>query len=100
MIYEHALLDIVAGESARFEREFTTAAPYVVAADGARQVRLLRCVEESERYLLLVAWDDVDAHLRFRASPGYEQWRRRIHPLLGERPTVQHYEIVAVADEP
>ena len=50
---------------------------------GCRSVRMTRGIESPSRFVLLVEWDSVEAHLEnFRASERFGQWRAHIGPLL------------------
>jgi heme-degrading monooxygenase HmoA len=93
MILEHVVLDVRAGSGQAFEAAFVEAKPIIAASPGFRSLRLERCLEQADRYLLLVEWDSVDAHEEgFRKSPAYEQWRRLLHHFYPQPPVVQHYE--------
>ena len=57
---------------------------------------LRRCVESSDRYLLLVWWDSVESHTEgFRRSPEYERWRELLHNFYEPFPVVEHYVTVS-----
>jgi len=95
MILEHAVLDVRTGSSTDFEAAFQEAQSIIAAAAGFVSLRLERCIEQTDRFLLLVEWDSVEAHEEgFRKSPAYEDWRRLLHHFYPERPTVQHFETV------
>jgi len=55
MILEHEVLEVLPGQEAAFEEAFATAKTLISAAAGFRSLRLSQCVEEPNRYLLLVA---------------------------------------------
>ena len=93
MILEHAVLDVHEGQGAEFEASFVKAKPIISGSPGFRSLRLERCVEQPDRYLLLVEWDSVEAHEEgFRKSPAFEEWRELLHGFYPTRPTVQHFE--------
>lgn len=95
MILEHAVLDVVQGESRRFEEAFKEARTIIASAPGFRSIRLDRCIEKPSRYLLLVVWDRLEDHTEgFRGSEDYQEWRRLLHHFYDPFPTVQHYEPV------
>jgi heme-degrading monooxygenase HmoA len=98
MILEHAVLDVAPGSSAQFEGAFAQAKPIISASAGFRSLRLERCLEQPDRYVLLVEWDSVEAHEEgFRTSPAFEEWRRLLHHFYPSRPSVQHFETVLLA---
>ena len=94
MILEHAVLDVVPGRGAAFETAFDEARPLILAAPGCRSLRLERCVERPERYLLLVEWQHLEDHtVGFRQSAEYQRWRTLLHHFYDPHPTVEHYEM-------
>ncbi len=98
MILEHAVLDVVAGESEHFEEAFRSARPIISSMPGCRTVRLERCIESPSRYLLLVEWDRLEDHtVGFRGSEEYQEWRRMLHHFYDPFPTVEHYEEVGTS---
>lgn len=95
MILEHAVLDVRDGSSVEFEAAFTEAQSIIASAPGFLSLRLERCIEQPDRFVLLVEWASVAAHEEgFRKSAAYEDWRRLLHHFYPERPTVQHFETV------
>ena len=94
MILEHAHLDVVPGRESAFEAAFAEATHIISSMPGFRSLRLGRCVERPNRYLLLVEWDSLEAHTEgFRGSPEYQEWRRLLHHFYDPFPTVEHYEL-------
>jgi heme-degrading monooxygenase HmoA len=99
MILEHALLDVLPGKEAEFESAFAEARHIVGAAAGFRRLRLERCIERPNRYLLLIEWDTLEDHTEgFRGSPGYQRWRELLHHFYDPFPTVDHYRTVLSSD--
>jgi heme-degrading monooxygenase HmoA len=95
MILEHGVLDVREGSSAEFEATFELAKSIIAGSPGFRSLRLERCLEQPDRYVLLVEWDSVEAHeVGFRQSPAYEEWRNLLHHFYPSRPTIQHYQRV------
>ena len=95
MILEHALLDVVPGREAAFERAFEEARPLIAATPGFRSLRLERCVERPAQYLLLVEWDRLEDHTEgFRGSARYDEWRQLLHHFYDPFPLVEHYSTV------
>jgi 2-hydroxychromene-2-carboxylate isomerase/heme-degrading monooxygenase HmoA len=93
MILECAILDVKRGETAAFEGAFAEARALIAASEGCLSYELRRCVEKSERYLLLVRWRSLEDHTRgFRGSTAYQTWRALLHHFYDPMPTVEHYE--------
>lgn len=96
MILEHALLPVAPGGEADFERAFAIARPLIAQQPGCRSVALHRSIETPNEYVLLVEWDDVEAHTQgFRRSPEYERWRELLHRFYDPFPVVEHFVEVA-----
>ena len=92
MILEHAPLDVIAGREAEFEAAFATARPIIASMPGFVSLRLSRCIESPNRYLLLVEWERLEDHTEgFRGSPEYQAWRSLLHHFYDPFPTVEHY---------
>ena len=94
-ILEVAILDVKPGESASFEKDFAQAQKIISSMDGYQRHELQRCLENADRYLLLVWWDTLEAHTEgFRGSPEYQRWKALLHHYYDPFPTVEHYEAV------
>ena len=60
---------------------------------------LRRCVELSNRYLLLVHWRSIEDHtIGFRQSPDYQRWRSLLHHFYDPFPVVEHYSPSLIND--
>jgi heme-degrading monooxygenase HmoA len=98
MITEHALLPVKPGLETEFEEAFASARLIISSMPGFRGLTLSRGVERSNSYLLLVTWDNVEAHeVGFRGSPEYQEWKRMLHHFYDPFPVVEHYRRVASA---
>jgi heme-degrading monooxygenase HmoA len=95
MILEHAVLDVVPGRQVDFESAFAEAKAIISAADGFHSLRLERCLEQPNRYLLLVEWETLADHTEgFRGSEAFGRWRALLHHFYDPFPTVEHFETI------
>ena len=95
MILEMAILHVKPGAASEFQEAFRTAEPIISNAAGHVAHELQRCVEDPNRFLLLVRWETLADHTRgFRGSPGYERWKALLHHFYDPFPEVLHYELV------
>lgn len=95
MILESAILNIRAGESEDFERAFKRASPLIASTPGYVSHDLLDCVESPDRYLLLVRWETLEAHIvGFRQSEIYKEWKALLHHFYDPFPVVEHFHTV------
>ena len=92
MILEVAVLNIRAGEAAAFESAFAQAHKIISSMPGYVSHQLQRCMETSDKYLLLVNWWKLEDHtIGFRQSAQYQEWKRLLHHFYDPFPTVEHY---------
>ena len=95
MILEVAILNVVPGREAEFEAAFADAQRYIESIDGYQRHELRRCLEHTNRYILIVHWRRLEDHTQgFRGSPQYQQWRKALHHFYDPFPTVEHYRLV------
>ncbi len=53
-------------------------------------MRLHRSHEEAGRYWLIVDWETVEAHLAFRETADFAEWRRLVGGCFSGPPMVEH----------
>jgi len=95
VVLEVAILEVKPELAGDFESAFREASQYIAATPGYVSHELQRCVEDENRYILLVQWQKLEDHTQgFRGSDRYEEWRRLLHHFYDPFPTVQHYEHV------
>lgn len=93
MILEVAHLDVKPGQEEAFETAFAEAKSIVASMPGFVSLELQRCIETTNRYLLLVRWQTLEDHtVGFRSSPEYQRWKMLLHHFYDPFPTVEHYE--------
>ena len=96
MILEIAILNVRPGREREFEAAFAEASPIIASMSGYISHQLQRCIETSNRYVLLVDWMSLGAHtVGFRGSPEYQRWKQLLHHFYDPFPTVEHYALVA-----
>ena len=92
MVLEVAILDVIPSQQSAFEDAFRVAGPLIAASPGYLSHELRRCVEASNRYLLLVHWRTLEDHTQgFRGSDRYRQWKELLHRFYDPFPVVEHY---------
>ena len=96
MVLEIADFAVVPGQEDEFAAAVREAAALLRATPGFRSVRLTRGIESRSRFVLLVEWDDIEAHtVGFRESERYTRWRALISPFFDGAPRVEHFGDVA-----
>lgn len=96
MILEVAMLDVRLGQQKQFEAAFQQAQLIISSMEGYQSHQLQRCLENPQRYILLVNWETLEDHtVGFRQSAQYQKWRDLLHHFYDPFPTVEHFEFVA-----
>jgi heme-degrading monooxygenase HmoA len=97
VILEVAVLDVRPDEGENFRRDFAGAQGIISSMPGYIEHELQHCVEDTNRYILLVRWETLEDHtIGFRESPQYLEWKKILHHYYDPFPIVQHYESVAL----
>lgn len=95
MILEVAILNIKEGAEIDFENDFKNASKFISAIKGYLNHSLSKCIEQKNKYLLLVNWDTLNDHtIGFRQSKEYLEWKRLLHPYYDPFPIVEHYDTI------
>jgi heme-degrading monooxygenase HmoA len=87
VVLEVAILDIKPGMRQDFELAFACAQDIISSMPGYIAHELQQCVENANRYLLLVNWATLEDHtVGFRGSEQYRGMARLAAPLLRSFP--------------
>jgi quinol monooxygenase YgiN len=93
MVTEIAVFQAVPGKEDAFAQSIMRGIEVVKRDPGCRSVSVHRCIEDPARFLLVVAWDSLEAHTEgFRKSPLFAEWRSHINGLFLDSPAVHHYQ--------
>ena len=93
MILEVAILQIKKGLSKEFEISFNEAQKIIATINGYVSHQLKKCVEQEDKYILLVNWNTIEDHeVGFRKSPEYQDWKALLHHYYEPFPIVEHYK--------
>jgi heme-degrading monooxygenase HmoA len=93
VILEVAILDVKPNQEAEFEKAFAKAQALIARIPGYLSHQLQRCLEQRNRYILLVHWQSLEDHtVGFRNSLEYQEWKSLLHHFYHPFPTVQHFE--------
>jgi len=96
VVLEVAILDVKPGQATDFEAAFKEAKMIIASMEGYRSHQLQRCLEDANRYILLVHWDTLEHHtVGFRGSEQYQEWRALLHHFYDPFPSVEHYTLVS-----
>ena len=93
MILELAILYVKPGLQERFEIDFAIAGQYISSINGYIEHTLQKCLEQENKYVLLVKWEKLEDHtVGFRQSEAYGKWRELLHHYYESFPVVEHFE--------
>ena len=93
MILEAAMLYIKPNLESEFEAAFRVASKIISSMNGYLGHELQKCLEQPNKYLLLVKWQTLEDHtVGFRGSLEYQEWRALLHHFYDPFPIVEHFE--------
>lgn len=93
MILEVAILKIKQGQSLTFEANFQKAESIISSVKGYISHHLKKCLEQEDKYILLVNWETLEDHkIGFRKSVEYQEWEKLLHYFYEPFPVVEHYK--------
>lgn len=93
MILEVVILNIKKGLSLEFEIAFGNAQSIISSMKGYISHELKECIEEENKYILLVNWETIEDHeIGFRKSEQYQKWKEMLHHFYEPFPIVEHYK--------
>ena len=93
MILEVATLMIKKGLSSEFESNFKIAEKIIASMKGYISHELKKCIEQKDKYILLVNWKTIEDHeIGFRKSKEYQEWKNLLHHFYEPFPIVEHYK--------
>lgn len=96
MILEVAILDVKPNQEIEFEAAFEKALDIISSMDGYVSHQLQKCIENKNRYILLINWKTLKDHtVGFRESNEYQKWKLLLHHFYDPFPVVEHYEGVS-----
>lgn len=91
MAIEHVVLTVKEGMESRFEEAMRRGKEILAAANGSRNVTLLRGHESPSKYLLLIEWDRIEDHVAFTQQPGISEFRGLIGEYMSGKPAMEHF---------
>jgi heme-degrading monooxygenase HmoA len=95
MILEVAIVYVKSGQEKQFEKDFNLAGQYISAIKGYLTHSLRKCLEQNNKYLILVNWENLEDHtIGFRHSAEYLEWKKILHHYYDPFPVVEHYETI------
>jgi heme-degrading monooxygenase HmoA len=82
MLIERAEMLVKDGMEEQFARAIAMrGVPLLKAVEGVKSVSFGRCVEAPNKFMLLVEWSDMDAHIAFWKLPSFVEFRGIVSPF-------------------
>jgi heme-degrading monooxygenase HmoA len=92
MVLEIADITVVPGREDAFAQAYREGVTHLRDSPGFRSARMTRGIESPSRFVLLVEWEDLEAHtVGFRESERFTRWRAVIGPFFDGAPRVEHF---------
>jgi quinol monooxygenase YgiN len=93
MITEIAIFTALPGKEEALVQGISQGLTAIRQHPECHSAKVSRCLENKGRYMLVVEWTSLEAHLNdFRTGPLFPQWRSHITGLFAGTPEVFHYQ--------
>ncbi len=90
-VTEKAEILCIEGKEAEFEAQLPKALPILRAAAGCHFVSIAKGIENPSTYLLLITWDDVDAHVSFTKTAEFGEFVGLVKDFFAGPPGAVHF---------
>jgi heme-degrading monooxygenase HmoA len=91
MVLEVADIEVKPGTEDDFAAAYRNVCDVLLGTPGCRSARMTRGIESASRFVLLVEWDDIEAHEQnFRGTDRFVTWRGVLGPFFARPPHVEH----------
>src|SRR5260221_1090761 len=91
MVTEIAIFTAVAGKEDELGQAILRGIEVVRQHPGCKSIRVSRCIEKPEQYMLAVTWTSLEAHtVDFRGGPLFPHGRSHINGPFQRSPRVFH----------
>ena len=91
MIYEAVYITVDPERREEFVRVYRQAWNEA-GFEGSYNGKIMPCIEDASKVVVLIEWDDVAAHRQHRQTPKQNRFRAAIDPFMKDW-QVQHYEL-------
>ncbi|WP_068071577.1 antibiotic biosynthesis monooxygenase family protein [Novosphingobium lentum] len=94
MILERAEINVKDGQEAAFASAMDTRGLAILrAAAGCHSAVLGRGVENPGKFILLLEWDSVDAHVALTKTPAFDEFKALVGPFFGGPSNMEHFDM-------
>jgi len=101
MVLEIADIAVLPGTEDDFGAAVRDGIRFASDTPGFRSAQLKRSVETPSRFVLLIEWDNLEAHtVGFRESENFTRWREIVGPFFDGPPRVEHFDDITLQTAP
>ncbi len=94
-VREVAQFFIKEGSEEDFKQGWERGIVHILESEGVHRAELTQGVETPTWFVLLIEWESLDAHQKFRDSEKLGKWRGEITEYFAKPPHVEHVVQVA-----
>jgi heme-degrading monooxygenase HmoA len=96
MVIERVEILAPPGREKAFKTAMVEGVKLLAGAAGSRSVKLGHGIENPSKFLLLIEWESVDAHIAFTKTSEFESFRNLAGPFFAGPPSMEHFELSLV----
>jgi heme-degrading monooxygenase HmoA len=94
MIIEVTTIIIKENKNLEFESAFENVGQVLAKAEGYISHELQKCIENTNQYLVLIKWNNLEDHtVKFQPSGLFKELGSLISSFFERKPNVLHYEL-------
>jgi heme-degrading monooxygenase HmoA len=67
--------------------------PLLASTQGVKSVNFGRGIEKPDKFMLLVEWETMEAHIAFTKTPSFTTFREVIGPFSKGGGSMEHFEM-------
>ena len=94
MVTEVARFYATPGQGDAFEAAVKEGLKVIQRQPVHRRSCLMRGVENTDQFTLLVVWDSLEGKMAFRNGPEFPEWRKPISDLMAQPPESAHWTVL------
>jgi len=97
MIVEYLRYKIDEQRRGTFEKDYKKAGECLKASSHCLSYELSHCKEDPAYYVLRIAWDSEEGHLKgFRSSPEFKSFFASVQPYVRDIEEMRHYQVISM----
>jgi quinol monooxygenase YgiN len=94
MFIERAEIPVKEGMEAEFSAVMAgRGSAILAAAPGCHSVRFGRGVENPGKFILLLEWESVEAHVALTKTPAFDEFKALVGAYFGGAPNMEHFDM-------